>query len=197
MSASWWTDFEAPCRKSARHIRHKDWRTCRWRDLRRVMRSLFRFKEEMFMENLTEGYPVVIEIPVAWGEMDAFQHLNNIVYFRYFESARIAYFEKLDLLELMTQKGIGPILASTSCKFRIPLTYPDKVLSGAKVSKIEKDRFTMNYIVVSTKLERVAAEGEGLIVAYNYRENKKITIPQNMRDRIMNIEESAGSDRIK
>ncbi|MBU2622829.1 MAG: acyl-CoA thioesterase [Proteobacteria bacterium] len=149
------------------------------------------------MENLTEGYPVVIEIPVAWGEMDAFQHLNNIVYFRYFESARIAYFEKLDLLELMTQKGIGPILASTSCKFRIPLTYPDKVLSGAKVSKIEKDRFTMNYIVVSTKLERVAAEGEGLIVAYNYRENKKITIPQNMRDRIMNIEKSAGSAHIK
>jgi len=149
------------------------------------------------MENLTEGYPVVIEIPVAWGEMDAFQHLNNIVYFRYFESARIAYFEKLDLLELMTQKGIGPILASTSCKFRIPLTYPDKVLSGAKVSKIEKDRFTMNYIVVSTKLERIAAEGEGLIVAYNYRENKKITIPQNMRDRIMNIEKSTGSDHIK
>ncbi|OQW97040.1 MAG: thioesterase, partial [Desulfobacteraceae bacterium A6] len=92
---------------------------------------------------------------------------------------------------------IGPILASTSCKFRIPLTYPDKVLSGAKVSKIEKDRFTMNYIVVSTKLERVAAEGEGLIVAYNYRENKKITIPQKMRDRIMNIEKSTGSAHIK
>ena len=55
---------------------------------------LFRFKEEMFMEKLTERYPVVIEIPVAWGEMDAFQHLNNIVYFRYFESARIAYFER-------------------------------------------------------------------------------------------------------
>ena len=136
------------------------------------------------MEKLTEGYPVVIEIPVAWGEMDAFQHLNNIVYFRYFESARIAYFERLDLLELMTQKGIGPILASTSCKFRIPLTYPDKVLSGAKVSKIEKDRFTMNYIVVSTKHQKTAAEGEGLIVAYDYRENKKSMIPQKLRDRI-------------
>ncbi len=149
------------------------------------------------MEKLTEGYPVVIEIPVAWGEMDAFQHLNNTVYFRYFESARIAYFERLDLLELMTQKGIGPILASTSCNFRIPLTYPDKVLSGAKVTKIEKDRFTMNYIVVSTKHQKTAAEGEGLIVAYDYRENKKSMIPQKLRDRIMNIEESAGSSNIK
>jgi len=149
------------------------------------------------MEKLIEGYPVVIEIPVAWGEMDAFQHLNNIVYFRYFESARIAYFEKLDILELMTKKGIGPILASTSCKFRIPLTYPDKVLSGARVTKLEKDRFTMNYIVVSTKHQKTAAEGEGLIVAYDYRDNKKIMIPQKMRDLIMNIEERAGSSHIK
>jgi len=151
----------------------------------------------LFVEKLIEGYPVVIEIPVAWGEMDAFQHLNNIIYFRYFESARIAYFERLDLLELMTQKGIGPILASTSCKFRIPLTYPDKVLAGAKVSKIEKDRFTMNYIVVSTKHEKTAAEGEGLIVVYNYRENKKTMIPQKLRDRILNIEENAGCSHIK
>lgn len=147
----------------------------------------------MFMEKLIEGYPVVIEIPVAWGEMDAFGHLNNVVYFRYFESARIAYFERLDLLGLMTQKGIGPILASTSCKFRIPLTYPDKVLSGAKVTKIEKDRFTMNYIIVSAKHQKTAAEGEGLIVAYDYRESKKIPVPQKLRDRIMNIEESAAS----
>ena len=149
------------------------------------------------MEKLTEGYPVVIEIPVAWGEMDAFQHLNNTVYFRYFESARIAYFERLNFFELMTKKSIGPILASTSCKYRIPLTYPDTVLSGAKVTKIEKDRFTMNYIVVSTKFERIAAEGEGLIMVYNYRESKKIVIPQKIRDYIMNIEESAGSAHIK
>jgi acyl-CoA thioester hydrolase len=42
-----------------------------------------------------EGYPVVIYIPVAWGEMDSFQHVNTIVYFRYFESARILYSEML------------------------------------------------------------------------------------------------------
>jgi acyl-CoA thioester hydrolase len=51
--------------------------------------------------------PVIIEIPVAWGEMDALRHVNNIAYFRYFESARIAYFERLGLWEFMdhTFKG--------------------------------------------------------------------------------------------
>ena len=49
------------------------------------------------MDELLAHCPVVIEVPVAWGEMDSFQHVNNIVYLRYFESARIAYFERLSL----------------------------------------------------------------------------------------------------
>ena len=52
------------------------------------------------MEKLLQNYPVVIEIPVAWGDMDAFQHVNNVTYFKYFESARIAYFEKIKFQEL-------------------------------------------------------------------------------------------------
>ena len=140
------------------------------------------------MENLMNGYPVVIEVPVAWGEMDAFGHLNNIVYFRYFESARIAYFYKLDLIDMMTKTGIGPILASTSCRFKMPLTYPDKVLVGAKVVSIEEDRFTMGYSVFSTNHRKVAAEGDGLIVTLNYRESKKVQIPGELRQRILDLE---------
>jgi acyl-CoA thioester hydrolase len=48
------------------------------------------------MKELISTYPVIIEIPLAWGDMDAFQHVNNVVYFKHFESARIAYFEKID-----------------------------------------------------------------------------------------------------
>jgi len=141
------------------------------------------------MDNLIESYPVVIEIPVVWGEMDAFQHVNNVVYFRYFESARIAYFEKLDVMDLMNRTGIGPILATTSCRFRAPLTYPDKVLIGAKVTNIEQDRFTMNYLLVSTRLQKAAAEGDGLIVAFNYRENKKAVIPDELGSGFMMLKE--------
>jgi acyl-CoA thioester hydrolase len=143
------------------------------------------------MDNLVEGYPVVIEIPVQWGEMDAFQHVNNVVYFRYFENARIAYFEKLDVIELMKSTWIGPILAATSCRFKAPLTYPDKVLVAAKVTAIEKDRFMMDYRVVSTKHQKLAAEGDGVIVTFNYRENKKVLVPEELRLMIVKIENAA------
>jgi len=120
--------------------------------------------------------------------MDAFRHLNNTAYFRFFESGRIAYFEKLNLLEYMEETGVGPILASTSCRFKIPLTYPDNVYIGTRVSNIEEDRFTMEYFVVSEKHQRVAAEGAGLIVCFNYKENKKVSLPEELKRRIKELE---------
>lgn len=144
------------------------------------------------MENLIKHCPVVIETPVAWGQMDAFRHLNNTAYFRFFESGRIAYFEKLNLLEYMEATGVGPILASTSCRFKIPLTYPDTVYIGTRVPAIDDDRFTMEYFVVSQKHQKVAAEGSGLIVCLNYRDNKKVPIPIELKERIQGLEASVG-----
>ena len=46
------------------------------------------------MQDLFTNFPVVVDIPVRWADMDPFQHVNNTVYFRYFEIARISYFER-------------------------------------------------------------------------------------------------------
>ena len=146
------------------------------------------------MQDLLKNYPVVIEIPIAWGDMDAFQHVNNIMYFKYFESARISYFEKLNFNEQMKKTVIGPILANTQCKFKIPLTYPDQVSVGAKVDVIEKDRFLMKYLVIGHKHKNIAALGEGMLVSFNYHENKKVPIPDEMRARITDLEKNVNQD---
>jgi acyl-CoA thioester hydrolase len=146
------------------------------------------------MKELTSAYPVVIEIPIAWGDMDAFQHVNNIMYFKYFESARIAYFEKINFLEIMNETGIGPILASTQCRYKIPLTYPDYVTVGAKVDTIEKERFTMKYAVISHKHEKIAALGEGVLVTFDYQNNKKTLIPDEIKKRIIVLEKRMSQD---
>ena len=69
------------------------------------------------MEHLLKDFPITIEIPTAWGEMDAFQHVNGVVYFRHFESARFTYFERLGMIDYMKETGTGPILASIECKY--------------------------------------------------------------------------------
>src|SRR6185436_19860569 len=94
-------------------------------------------------DGLLSGFPVVIELPVVWGEMDSYRHVNNVVYFRYLESARLEYFRRLGWFEYEEETGVGPILAATQARFRKPLSYPDTISLGARVSALAEDRFTM------------------------------------------------------
>lgn len=147
------------------------------------------------IRGLLKDYPVVVSIPVAWGEMDALQHVNNIVYFRYFETARLAYFEKIKFMDTTQSGGIGPILAETSCKFRKPLTYPDTVWIGVRTGSIDVDRFTMSLCLVSAKLEKIAAEGTALIVSYDFNAKRKAVLPDEIRRNIEAIEGSLSDER--
>jgi acyl-CoA thioester hydrolase len=140
------------------------------------------------MKDLLNDFPVVIETPVAWGEMDAMQHVNNIVYFRYIESARMAYFERIGFLEYQRATGIGPILAWTSCRFRRALTYPDTVQVATRVTKIDVDRFTMQTQIVSQAMNDLAAESEGIVVSFDYRQQTKTQLPQEIREKIEHLE---------
>lgn len=66
---------------------------------------------------LLAGFPVRVEVPVAWGDMDALGHVNNTVYFRYFETARIKCFAELGLGQIEQSDDVGPILHSANCRF--------------------------------------------------------------------------------
>ncbi len=135
-------------------------------------------------------WAVTLEVPLHWGEMDAFGHVNNTVYFRWFESARMSYFERLGWPVLQGETGVGPILHSTQARFRAPLVWPDTVTVATRVSAVAEDRFTMLYEVRSRNLGRIAAEGSGLIVAFDYRTLSKAALPAKIRERIAEIERS-------
>ena len=147
-----------------------------------------RVSREIEKHPLLADYPVVIEIPVAWGEMDSFAHVNNVVYFRWFESARIAYLDAIGFRSGDAYNGIGPILSSTHCRFRRALRYPDTVQVGARTEDVAIDRFTMEYRIVSLGEDVVAAEGGGTVVAYDYAEATKSRLPLEVRERIRQLE---------
>jgi acyl-CoA thioester hydrolase len=140
------------------------------------------------MDELLAGFPVVIELPVAWGEMDSYRHVNNVVYFRYFESARLEYFRRLGWFDYEKASGIGPILQATQARFRRPLTYPDQVLVTARVGSRGEDRFTLDHRVISRKLAAVACEGQGTVVTYHYTQHRKVPIPDELLRRITELE---------
>jgi len=145
------------------------------------------------MHSLLSHYPVVLTLSVAWGEMDAFHHVNNVVYFRYFESARIAYLERLAVADFINTSGIGPILHSVNCRFRIPVTYPDTLHVGVRVTQLGSDRFVMDQCLVSERHQQIAAQGDAITVTYDYKAATKAPLPPLIRERITALEQGVGN----
>jgi acyl-CoA thioester hydrolase len=140
-----------------------------------------------------EAFPVVIDDVVRWGDLDALGHVNNTVFFRYFESARIAYFERIRFWPESGAKGVGPILGSTQCRFRRPLRYPDRLKIGARVVSLEEDRFTMEYEIWSESLATTAASGQAVVVSFDYGAGAKASVPSAIRQALLALEPHLGT----
>ena len=142
------------------------------------------------MNELLKDFTVVVDLNIEWGDMDALRHVNNIEYFKYFQVARIAYFEKIASDGVLREKRIPLILASTQCKFIYPLTYPDSISVGVRVDAMADQYFTMKYAVVSHQHQRLAAIGDAKVVMFDYINNKKTSIPDEIRKTIIDLEGS-------
>lgn len=138
----------------------------------------------MSIHPLLEGYPVTYTHKITWGEMDAYQHVNNTQYFRYFENVRITHFAQLGADAIYEREKLGFIVGEIRCRFRFPLAYPDTVYIGAKVADLQEDRFVHVYTVVSEKHNAIAAEGDSKVVFYDYNRNSKTPFPAELTLRL-------------
>ena len=133
---------------------------------------------------MAEPYPVSISISVQWSEMDALGHVNNARFFTWFESARIALFERIGVATT-GPAGVGPILATTSCDFLRPVVYPATLRVGVRVSKVGETSLAMEYEVRdAARLAEPYARGTSVAVIIDYRTMKKVFIPEEIREAI-------------
>lgn len=139
------------------------------------------------MSEKLKDFHVVEEMPVRWGDMDARGHVNNTIYYRYFESSRIALFQSLKIYEEPTTVRIGPILSFQSCYYKAPLTYPDTIYIGAKIVNLEESKMIIKHSLMSKKLNRKAAEGEAHIFWFDYENQKKVIIPDDLKQEILKL----------
>jgi acyl-CoA thioester hydrolase len=122
-------------------------------------------------------FPVVVTLDVPWADMDAFGHVNNVAYFRYFEQSRIAFLGRTGWMPPGRPTGIGPIVHSTQARFRRPLAHPDRVHVGTRLAQTGADRVTLEHVVVSERHGETAADGWAVVVCFDYAAGAKAPIP--------------------
>lgn len=118
-------------------------------------------------------------MPVQWGDMDSLGHVNNSRYFTWFETARIALFERVGLANVGTSLTQGPILAHIECTFRKPVHHPATVTCAAGVRAVGNTSFVLGHAVLLD--DQVVAQGDGVIVLVDYTSGAKIPVPPSMR----------------
>ncbi|MDP6968279.1 MAG: acyl-CoA thioesterase [Gammaproteobacteria bacterium] len=120
------------------------------------------------IEQLQQDYAHTTPIVVKWGEMDAFQHINNVAYIRYLEDARLALFAQLGMLNDLTACNKGPILANISCDYLAPVTYPDTLYIATNIHQTGPKKIALEQVIYSEKLGKLVAKAHSLGVYYDY-----------------------------
>jgi len=121
----------------------------------------------------------VERIPIRWGDMDAMGHVNNTVYFRYMEQARIGWFEALVPPE-EAWKGTGIVIANASCNFKRPINYPGTVEVRVLVGPPGGSSVPTFYELRVD--DALYADGEATVVFIDAETQKPTRIPQTIRE---------------
>lgn len=138
-------------------------------------------------------FPARVDLPVEWNYLDAFGHVNNTHYIRWFESARVAYLQGCELITWMKPDPVGPILASIECHYRRPLYFPDTVRIGARAEEIGRSRMVLYHMVYSLQQREIVADGRSYVVLFDYHRERPTRIPDEDRQRIEQFEATAVS----
>ena len=139
-----------------------------------------------------EWYAHFSPVQSVWGDMDALGHVNNVLYFRYAETARLDYMQKMGTqvpgLDKRMWQDDGMILAEITCRFLQQLRAPADLMLGTRVARMgDKTLFFETSMYLGDATQPVAVV-DAVIVWFNFQTQKAISIPQEVRDAVMKIE---------
>jgi len=115
-------------------------------------------------------------ITLRWGDMDAYGHLNNTLFFRFFEQARVEWLEKL-ALPVRPDGEKTPVIVHTDCTFLLPVNYPDSVTIRLFAGQPGRSSLMTWYELYVAGDERLHAEGSAKIVWMNMNSGKSAALP--------------------
>jgi acyl-CoA thioester hydrolase len=140
------------------------------------------------LPNLTEieSFPYRLELRLDWSEQDLFGHINNVNYFKFYQSARLEILKEAGLTELFKQTKVGPTLGNTQCKFIHSLHYPDQIFVHSNIKSIGTTSFVIQHCILNSQKE-LCAIAEDVIVVFDYVKEVKMAIPEDILVTLRNI----------
>ena len=131
---------------------------------------------------------IITKIPVLWGDMDGFGHVNNIIYLKWCETSRIELFRSIwnykigNMEEVLERGGIGPILANFNMDYKYPVKYPDEIKIETYLTHIGNSSMGIGHELFSQNNDKLVAKANSVVVMLNYISNDKVIISDKDRE---------------
>nr|WP_316251947.1 acyl-CoA thioesterase [Paraburkholderia sp. 31.1] len=147
--------------------------------------SKVRQKKEERKYRMSDFHAVFeMTMPIRWGDMDAFGHVNNTVYFRYMEQVRISWFEHMDFVGQRAH-GQGPVIVNASMEFLKQLHYPGDVIGRMSVATPGRSSFDTAFeLLRADEPDTLYARGAARCVWIDYAAGKSVPVPDVLRPAI-------------
>ena len=128
-------------------------------------------------------------IEVRYGDLDPQGHVNNAKHLTYFEQARIQYMIELGLFTKdQSFMEIGVILADVHIVYLEPIYFGQNIKVGVHAGRLGNKSMTWEQNILDAETGKELAKGEVIMVTYDYKEEKTVSIPQEWREKITQFE---------
>lgn len=131
----------------------------------------------------TSDYKLSLELRIDWGDLDMYEHVNNVSYMQYLQSGRVNFWEASGIHEFYQSSNQGTMLVSTKCDFKKSLQYPGKAIVKTKLDFIGNKSFGLKHIILNEKGD-LCAEGQDIVVCFDFEKNETFPVPDWMKEKI-------------
>ncbi|MDP9372820.1 MAG: acyl-CoA thioesterase [Chloroflexota bacterium] len=128
-----------------------------------------------------DGFRFKTDVQVRFRDLDPMDHVNNAVYFTYFEIARLAYWAALTGSSDLRDRGM--IVAEATCTYRSPALYDERLEVWIRVAALRRSSFVYEYRITAREDGRPVATGRTVMVMYDYGAGRSVPIPPDLRAR--------------
>ena len=129
---------------------------------------------------LRSDFPHFLEIPTRWMDNDAYQHVNNVVYYSYFDTTVNRFLIDHGVLDIRADRIVG-LVVDTGCSYFSSIAFPDTVHVGLRVARLGNSSVRYELAVYRNDEESPAAAGHLVHVYVDRRNNTPVTIPAPVR----------------
>jgi acyl-CoA thioester hydrolase len=134
-----------------------------------------------------EAYPQWIEIQTRWADNDIYGHVNNTVYYQWFDVVVNRWLLDRNLLVIGGQGPIG-LVVETGCRYAKPLSFPQSLDVGLRVQSVGNSSVTYQIGIFASSNDQAAAEGHFVHVYVDPESRRPVTLPANWREALQELQ---------